>query len=114
MGVPDHLFSWPLLLVSLALVAVGVVTWTGANRAIVLRAWPSPTMHLAPLYLGLAGLLITLSPFAPTWLAVVMVLLAFAVFAVGVLAVVWLPGWLTPTWLRDAPAWKDPYAVRSR
>ena len=34
---PESLFSWPLLLVSLALVAVGLVTWRGLNRALVLR-----------------------------------------------------------------------------
>jgi hypothetical protein len=114
MDVPDSLFSWPLVLVSLALLALGLVTWTGANRQIVLRAWPSPTMHLAPLYLGTAGLLVTVGALAPPWLAAVLVLLAIAAFAVGVLAVVWLPRFLTPPWLRDAPAWKDPYDVRSR
>ncbi|WP_122262053.1 hypothetical protein [Ornithinimicrobium cerasi] len=114
MDAPAYLFSWPLLLVSLALVALGLVTWTGANRALVLRAWPSPTMHLAPLYLGVAGLLATLSPLAPAWLATLMLLLALAAFAVGVVAVVWLPALLKPRWLRDAPAWKDRYDVRSR
>lgn len=52
MAVPADLFSWPLLAVSVVLTVMGLVTWTGLNRAIVLRAWPSPTTHVAPLYLG--------------------------------------------------------------
>jgi hypothetical protein len=109
MAVPAHLFSWPLLAVSVVLTAMGLVTWTGLNRAIVLRAWPSQTMHVAPLYLGLAGLLTTLSAVAPGWLATPMLLLAVPTFVAGVLAVVWLPRLLKPPWLRDAPPWKDPY-----
>lgn len=111
---PESLFSWPLLLVSLGMVAVGLVTWRGLNRALVLRAWPSPTMHLAPLYLGTAGLLVTLSPLVPAWLGTVLLLLSLVAFAVGVVGVLWLPAALQPRWLRDAPPWKDPYDVRSR
>lgn len=111
---PESLFSLPLLVVSAALVVLGLITWSGRNRRVVLRAWPSPTLHLAPLYLGLAGLLTTLSPLGPDWLAAVLLVLALLLFAVGVLAVVWLPGFLQPRWLREAPSWKDPYDVPSR
>lgn len=47
--------SLPLLAVSAVLLVLGLVTWSGLNRQVVLRAWPSPTLHLAPLYLGQVG-----------------------------------------------------------
>ena len=105
----DGLLLWPVLLASLVFIVLGLITWLGLNRAIVLRAWPSPTMHLAPLYLGTAGLLVTLSPLAPEPLALVVALMAMVVFAVGVMAVLWLPGFLKPRWLREATPWQDPY-----
>ena len=107
MHAPDLLFSWPLLIASTVLLGAGLVTWFGLNRRLVLRAWPSPTAHLAPLYIGLAGILTTLSPFAPAWVGMVLLTLALPVFAVGVLAVVWLPGFLQPRWLRNATPWQD-------
>lgn len=110
MTVPMSLFSWPLLIVSGGLVGLGLVAWTGRFRAMVLRAWPSPTLHLSPLYLGAAGLLTALAPLVPSPLGMVMLVVALALFAVGVMAVLWLPGPLQPRWLRDAPPWKDPYA----
>src|SRR5690625_1092577 len=104
---PHSLFSWPLLITSSVLVLLGLVTWFGFNRRLVLRAWPRPTLHLAPLYLGLAGILTTLSPLAPAWLATVLLPLAMLIFAAGVLAVIWLPGFLQPRWLRNASPWQD-------
>lgn len=106
--------SLPLLVVSAVLLAVGLVAWSGRTRQVVLRAWPSPTLHLAPLYLGLAGLLTTLSPLLPGWLAMVLLPLALMLFAAGVLAVLWLPGFLQPRWLRTASSRKDLYDVRAR
>ncbi|QFG69889.1 hypothetical protein [Ornithinimicrobium pratense] len=113
---PESLFtpSLPLLLVSAVLLVLGLVAWSGRTRQVVLRAWPSPTLHLAPLYLGLAGLLTTLSPLVPGWLATVLLPLSMLPFAAGVLAVVWLPGFLQPRWLRDATSRKDLYDVRAR
>lgn len=105
----DGFLLWPVLLASLVFIVLGLITWVGLNRAVVLRAWPSPTMHLAPLYLGTAGLLVTLSPLAPEPLALVVALMAMVVFAVGVMAVLWLPGFLKPRWLREATPWQDPY-----
>lgn len=87
---------------SAVLLVLGLVAWSGRTRRVVLRAWPSRTLHLAPLYLGLAGVLTTLSPLVPGWLAAVLLPLAMLIFAAGVLAVVWLPGWLQPRWLRNA------------
>lgn len=116
MSPPDSLVtpSLPLLVVSTVLLGLGLLTWSGLNRRVVLRAWPSPTLHLAPLYLGLAGLLTSLSPLVPDWLAAALLVLALLLFVAGVLAVVWLPGFLQPRWLRVAPSWKDPYDVRAR
>lgn len=105
---PEMPFSWPLLVVGLVLLALGAVTWAGPRRAHVLRAWPSPTMHLSPLYLGIAAVLTSLAPLAPAWLGWVMLVLALAAFGTGLVALVWLPSALQPRWLRDAPAWKDP------
>lgn len=105
---PEVLFSWQLLAVSTVLLVLGLVAWSGRTRRVVLRAWPSPTLHLVPLYLGLAGMLTTLSPLVPVWLAAVLLPLAMLIFAAGVLAVVWLPGFLQPRWLRDAPSWHRP------
>jgi hypothetical protein len=110
MTVPTSLFSWPLLIVSCGLIGLGLVTWVGLFRPMVLRAWPSPTLHLSPLYLGAAGLLTSLAPLAPPALGMVVLVLALPLFALGVVAVVWLPGPLQPRWLREAPPWKDPYA----
>lgn len=104
---PETLFSPPLLVVSVLLIGVGLLAWSGRTRQVVLRAWPSPTLHLAPLYLGLAGLLTTLSPLVPSWLAAVLLPLALLLFAAAVLAVVWLPGLLQPRWLREASPRKD-------
>lgn len=106
--------SLPLLVVSAVLLALGLLAWSGRTRQVVLRAWPSPTLHLAPLYLGLAGLLTTLSPLLPGVLAMVPLSVALLSFAAGVLSVVWLPGFLQPRWLRRAPSRKDPYDVRAR
>lgn len=111
---PETLFSPPLLVVSVLLIGVGLLAWSGRTRQVVLRAWPSPTLHLAPLYLGLAGLLTTLSPLVPSWLAAVLLPLALLLFAAAVLAVVWLPGFLQPRWLRIASSRKDLYDVRAR
>lgn len=105
----DGFLSRPVLLASLVFIVLGLITWAGLNRAVVLRAWPSPTMHLAPLYLGTAGLLVGLSPLAPEPLALVVALMAVVVFAVGVMAVIWLPKFLQPRWLREATPWQDPY-----
>ena len=107
MNPPDSLFSWPLLISGTVFLGLGLMTWFGFNRRMALRAWPSPTLHLAPLYLGLAGILTTLSPLAPVWLATVMLPLAMLIFIAGVLAVVWLPGFLQPRWLRNALPWQD-------
>lgn len=56
---------------------------------------------------GLAAILTTLSPLAPAWLSTVLLPLAMLVFAAGVLAVIWLPGFLQPRWLRNASPWQD-------
>jgi|GEM_PF-5074569 len=108
---PDSalVFSPILLALGLAMIVVGLIAWSGRIRAIMLRSWPSRTLHLAPLYLGIALVLTTLSPLVGPVVGMVMLVVALVAFALGVLAVWWLPRPLTPRWLRDAPSWKDPH-----
>lgn len=108
MSIEDLTFSWPLLLLALGLLAIGLHAWSGRIRAVMLRSWPSQTLHLAPLYLGAALLLTQLAALAPLALGAVLLVLALMSFALGVLAVLWLPRPLTPRWLQEAPRWKDP------
>lgn len=104
--------SWPQLALGLALVCLGLAVWLGPPKAYVLRAWPSPTMHLAPLWIGLAVLLMTVAQATPRAVAATLAALAGLLFLAGLLAVVWSPRVLQPRWLRDAPAWKDPHDHR--